>query len=497
MNQMLNNRYRVLSVVGRGGMGAVYKAQDTQLGNRLVAIKQMSQQQMTLQQISAAARAFKQEADLLAGLRHPNLPSIHEHFEMAGDWYLVMEFIEGETLDAYLLAQGGKLPINEVLNIAIQLSTVLAYLHSRQPPIIFRDLKPLNIMREPGGHLYLVDFGIARHFKIGQAKDTNISGTPGYAPPEQYGRAQSTPRTDIYSLGVLLHQMLSGIDPLPFRLSPLHLQGHPQVADLEALILAMIELDEHKRPATMYVVQQELQRIAAQKSTRVRNAQQPGFAESTALRLQLPPTLAQAPSQMQPPSFSAPTQLALVGNINTPRFSARRGISRRTVFIGLAGIIAAGAAGGLWWKYQAAAPAFPGFTIGSVWAGLANQYNNSTHYSIIMKLNTIDGVTFSGTMTYPDLGNSVTALAGTIVDQLGDATEQSKWQAIPGFNVNERGTRLKFTENSVITASPNYTIILGVQYYAFANVNGAIKGIWFDSVTSTDSRGDYELYKTQ
>ena len=498
MNQMLNNRYLVISAVGQGGMGAVYKALDTQLGNRVVAIKEMSQRQMTAQQISTAARAFKQEADLLAGLRHPNLPSIHEHFEMAGGWYLVMEFIEGETLDAYLQAQGGRLPINEVLDIALQLSTVLEYLHSRQPPIIFRDLKPLNIMRESGGHLYLIDFGIARHFKLGQAKDTNISGTPGYAPPEQYGRAQSTPRTDIYSLGVLLHTLLSGLDPAPFHLSPLHLQGHPQAANLEALILTMTELDEQKRPATMRVVQQELQRMAAPGSMRAPNVQQPSFIQPTVVHPQPPTASVQAPPQVQILSASAPTQPAFVGNINTPGLPARRGVSRRTVFLGLAGVVAAGAAGGLWWELQsAAAPTFPGFAVHSVWAGLANQYNNTSHYSMILKLDAIDGVTFSGTITYPDLGNSVTAMAGTIVNQLGDATEQSKWQAVPRFNSREQGSKLKFTENSVVKASPGYNIILGVQYYAFASTDGSIRGIWFDSVTSTDPRGDYELYKTQ
>ncbi|MEO9031506.1 MAG: serine/threonine-protein kinase, partial [Ktedonobacteraceae bacterium] len=319
MNHMLNNRYIVVNAIGQGGMGTVYKAQDTLLGYRLVAIKEMSQQQLTPQQIGVAASAFKQEADMLAGLRHPNLPSIHEHFEAAGRWYLVMECIEGETLDDYLLAQGGKLPINEVLDIGIQLCTVLEYLHARQPPIIFRDLKPLNIMREPGGHLYLIDFGIARHFKIGQAKDTNISGTPGYAPPEQYGRTQSTPRTDIYSLGALLHELLSGIDPsdTPFRFSPLHLLGHSHAADLEALILMMVDLDENKRPATMRIVQWELQRIAGQTNTGARSVLQPIFAQPTVSPLQMPPTSVQTPPQMQALASSAPTMQALASSAPT------------------------------------------------------------------------------------------------------------------------------------------------------------------------------------
>src|SRR6266702_2749962 len=106
MVQLLRQRYLLISKLGQGGMGAVYKATDTQLGNRLVAVKEMSQHGLSSQEIIAASKAFKQEADMLAGLHHPNLPSIHEHFEEAGHWYLVMEFIEGETLEEYREAQG-------------------------------------------------------------------------------------------------------------------------------------------------------------------------------------------------------------------------------------------------------------------------------------------------------------------------------------------------------------------------------------------------------
>ncbi len=200
---------------------------------------------------------------------------------------------------------------------------------------------------------------------------------------------------------------------------------------------------------------------------------------------------------MQALSSSAPTQQALAGSgsANIPGLPPKRGMSRRTVFFGLAGVIVAGVAGGLWWEYKTSASALPGFAANSTWVGLANQYSGGTHYSMIMKVDKIDGVTFSGTMTYPDLGNSVTEIAGTVVDQFGDATEQSKWKAVPGFNSRGQGTGLKFTENSVIKAGQGFTIILGVQYYAFANVDGAIKGVWFDSVTSTDPRGNYDLYK--
>src|SRR5207302_5229962 len=128
-------------------------------------------------------------------------------------WYLVMSFIEGEPLEQYVERMGSSLPVDEALQIGLHLCSVLEYLHNRQPPIIFRDLKPSNVMRTPEGQLYLIDFGIARIFKQGQSRDTVALGSPGYAAPEQYGRAQSTPRNDIYSLGATLHHLLSGRDP--------------------------------------------------------------------------------------------------------------------------------------------------------------------------------------------------------------------------------------------------------------------------------------------
>src|SRR3989440_7644421 len=260
---MLKQRYRILSQIGKGGFGAVYKAADTQFGNRLLAIKEMSQSSLTSRELTEAIEAFKREAFLLAGLTHPNLPRIYEQFNDAGRWYLVMDYIEGETLETYLDKMGGKLPIEKVLNIGIQLCSVLDYLHTRQPSIIFRDLKPANVMLTADDHIFLIDFGIARHFKPGQAKDTAALGSSGYAAPEQYGKAQTTPRTDIYSLGVTLHQMLSGDDPTdsPFHFAPLQLHGYPLLTDLPSLVAQMLEVDSSKRPAAVSEIKQKLQHI--------------------------------------------------------------------------------------------------------------------------------------------------------------------------------------------------------------------------------------------
>ncbi len=263
--ELLKQRYHLKKKVGSGGYGDVYKAIDRQF-NRLVAIKEMSQNGLSLQEISEASEAFKHEAFLLAALTHPGLPSIYDYFEENNRWYLVMSFIEGETLESYLnRSKNGCLPVDKVLYIAIQLASVLSYLHARKPPIIFRDLKPSNVMRTYDGQIYLVDFGIARHFKAGQLKDTIALGSPGYAAPEQYGRSQTTPQTDVYSLGVLLHQMLSGFDPSesPFNLPPLNIPHYPQLC---ILISCMLEMDSKKRPASMGNIKRELQRISTGRS---------------------------------------------------------------------------------------------------------------------------------------------------------------------------------------------------------------------------------------
>ncbi len=264
-DHLLKGRYRLLGRIGQGGMGVVYRAEDTHLGNRIVAIKEMSARGLSQEELAEATQAFQREALLLAQLNHPNLPHIYEQLSEGNRWYLVMDYIEGETLETYLArAPGGRLSVQETLQLGMQLASVLSYLHSRQPPIIFRDLKPANIMLTLDGRLYLIDFGIARIFKPGQSQDTTPFGSSGYAAPEQYGKAQTTPQADIFSLGATLHQLLSGTDPsqTPFVFAPLRLGGG-QAAGLEALIRRMVETDRTRRPASMEEVRRELQRLAS------------------------------------------------------------------------------------------------------------------------------------------------------------------------------------------------------------------------------------------
>ncbi|GHO86651.1 serine/threonine-protein kinase [Dictyobacter formicarum] len=267
---LLRQRYRVLERLGQGGMGSVYKAEDTELGNRPVAIKELSQKGLNQQESQEAEESFKHEALLLAGLMHPNLPRIYENFSESGRWYLVMDFIEGETLEDYLLKKGGKLPWSEIYEISMQLCSVLQYLHTRPTPIIFRDLKPLNVMLTPNHQVYLIDFGIARLFKPGQAHDTIAFGSPGYAAPEQYGKSQTQPSADIYSLGAMLHQMLTGIDPAstPFAFSKV-----PNIPiSLQTLLNQMLDLNPNQRIEYVEKVKESLQSISTKNSSLLASA---------------------------------------------------------------------------------------------------------------------------------------------------------------------------------------------------------------------------------
>src|SRR5260370_15291669 len=278
LHTLFRNRYFILSQVGAGGFGSVYKATDTQSGDRLVAIKEVNLLGLHSQAMIEATTAFQREVILLSQLDHTNLPHLYEYFQYPGHWYLVMDFIAGETLEEYQSkAPKRRLLLSEALDIGIQLCIVLDYLHSQQPSIVFRDLKPANIMRTPTGQLYLIDFGIARYFKPGQAKDTVALGSLGYAAPEQYGKAQTTPRADIYSLGAVLHQLLSASHPSdsPFRFLPLRPKSQSDpgslttsmvevlVNKLETLIASMLDMDVNKRPPDVACVKQELHEMSA------------------------------------------------------------------------------------------------------------------------------------------------------------------------------------------------------------------------------------------
>lgn len=204
---LLNNRYRIVSILGQGGMGAVYRASDEHLLIP-VAVKE------NLFLTEEYGRQFQREAHILAGLRHNNLPHVTDYFAMENQGqYLVMDFIEGEDL-RQRMERMGALPEREAILIGISICDALTYLHSRQPPIVHRDIKPGNIKVTTEGQAVLVDFGLAKILQSGQATSTGARAmTPGYSPPEQYGTARTDARSDIYSLGATLYAALTGIIP--------------------------------------------------------------------------------------------------------------------------------------------------------------------------------------------------------------------------------------------------------------------------------------------
>ena len=263
---LLHERYRLGTTLGEGGYSAVYRGWDTHEGEREVAIKQITLRGLNAEETIEATNTYNREIEALSALNHPQVPHLYDHFNDAGHWYLVLEYIQGQTLETFLgtrEAQNKPLHIEEILTMGLQLCSVLEHLHTRHPPIIFRDLKPGNIMRAPAGKLYLIDFGIARRYTPGQRHDTQSLGSPGYAAPEQYGRAQTDARADIYSLGALLQQLLSGHDPSEERpgLLPTRFNGRPGNADLEALITRMLASDPQNRPASASDLRRELERI--------------------------------------------------------------------------------------------------------------------------------------------------------------------------------------------------------------------------------------------
>ncbi len=212
---VLISRYKVIRPLARGGMGAVYLATDNRLGDAPVALKEM-----TLSHAPGDTKAweraisdFHREAALLARLSHPNLPRVIDQFQFEDNQFLAMEYVEGRTLRAELESRTEPIPLETALSWFHQLASVLSYLHAQDPPIIYRDLKPTNVMIRTDERVALIDFGIARLYKVGQSGDTAIYGTPGYAPPEQYGIGQTDARSDVYSLAMVFHEMLTRFDP--------------------------------------------------------------------------------------------------------------------------------------------------------------------------------------------------------------------------------------------------------------------------------------------
>ena len=215
-NFVLHNRYKIMGVIGGGGMGTVYQARDLNFIDvrKLVAVKEMQTQVSDAALRASMLKTFRREANILATLSHPAIPQIYDFFDLNDRAYLVMEYINGKDLEI-LLTQTKELPVEKIIEWAIDLCDVLDYLHNQKPdPIVFRDVKPSNVMIDSLGKVRLIDFGIAKAFVTG-VKNTMI-GTEGYSAPEQY-KGDISPASDVYSLGATLHHVLTRRDP---RLEP-------------------------------------------------------------------------------------------------------------------------------------------------------------------------------------------------------------------------------------------------------------------------------------
>ncbi|MFP4497185.1 MAG: protein kinase domain-containing protein [Vulcanimicrobiota bacterium] len=217
---ILNRRYRVQEYVTSGGMAYIYKIEELQLG-KTYALKEMMNYFTNDDERQRAVDRFAREAEILSKLTHPSIPRIVDFFSENDRHYLIMDFIEGEDLDTVLLKQeSGRLSQEKVLELLWKLIDLFKYLHNLRPPLIYRDLKPANILITSEERVFLIDFGIARLF-VPQTKGTLI-GTPGYTPPEQYKGVMDV-RADIYALGATLHHLLTGKDPrqeIPFDFEP-------------------------------------------------------------------------------------------------------------------------------------------------------------------------------------------------------------------------------------------------------------------------------------
>lgn len=215
MVRLLKNRYEIVSILGKGGMGCVYKVADRKQRGRLFAAKELQAGKLSEEKLREALEQFRTEARILMRLTHQNLPKVYDYFSDRDLHYIIMEYVRGKTLDEILDARKGK-PVDEqiALSWALQICRAMHFLSVQKPrPIVFRDMKPSNIIISRDGRVKLIDFGIARFFKEDKREDTYVYGTPGYAAPEQYGSGQTDVRSDIFSLGATLHHCLTGRNP--------------------------------------------------------------------------------------------------------------------------------------------------------------------------------------------------------------------------------------------------------------------------------------------
>ena len=249
---VLNSKYRIARLVGGGGMAWVYQVEELPPGSGILwALKELHPQTEDKAERAVARELFEQEAKLLRSLDHVNIPRIADFFEDNGRACLVMEFIWGESLEKRLESTNAPLLETDVIKWAIQLCEALHYLHSQKPSIIFRDMKPSNVMVTNTGLVKLIDFGIARTYKKGKKRDTVAMGSENYAAPEQWGKGQTDARSDVYALGATMYHLLANMAPTPAFLpsEPLPLANYNGALSYQtvAIVEKAMERDRKKR----------------------------------------------------------------------------------------------------------------------------------------------------------------------------------------------------------------------------------------------------------
>ena len=236
IGSLVDGKYKILNKIGQGGMSVVYLAMNER-ANKQWAIKEVRKD--GVQNFEVVKQGLIAETEMLKKLSHPNLPSIIDVIDGDGTFLIVMDYIEGRHLESVVKEYGAQSQ-EDVIEWAKQLCDVLSYLHSRKPPIIYRDMKPSNVMLKPDGKVMLIDFGTAREFKENSVADTTCLGTQGYAAPEQYGgHGQTDARTDIYCLGATLYHLLTGHNPSepPYEMYPIRYWNPDLSSGLEEIIL--------------------------------------------------------------------------------------------------------------------------------------------------------------------------------------------------------------------------------------------------------------------
>ncbi len=244
---VIQGKYEILKLIGKGGMSKVYLAMDQNL-NKQWAVKEIEKRENDRNNEILIQSAIA-EANMIKRLDHPSLPRIVDIINMSHVIYIVMDYIEGEPLSKILLEQGAQLQ-EKVIDWALELCEVLDYLHTQNPPIIYRDMKPANIMLQPNGSVKLIDFGIAREYKEENLADTVSLGTKGYAAPEQFGgKGQTDARTDIYCLGVTLYHLITGQNPCepPYEIYPIRYWNTQLSGGLEHIIQKCTQLNPEDR----------------------------------------------------------------------------------------------------------------------------------------------------------------------------------------------------------------------------------------------------------